>query len=65
MVACFTPGLHASDNLSLSNSNVENKYAYCIRVINKVHYIDYPYDSSKTYRFITSSDATYSLYTVK
>ena len=61
----ITPGLEASDDLSLSNLVVGKKYTYCIRAINKDHYMDHPYDSYKTYRSITSSDATCSSHTVK
>lgn len=55
---CFTtiePGIEASDDLSLSNLIVGERYSYCVRAIGSSHYMDAPFALSNERRVITSS----------
>ena len=61
----ITPSLQASDDLSLSNLIVGQKYAYCVRAISQALYMDHPYDSYESFRSTSSSGSACTSQTIR
>ena len=61
----ISPGTQASDDLSLSNLIVGNKYSYCVRAVKQGHYMDAPYERSGERRLLTSSESTCDAHVIR